>query len=185
VIDDTAPMIENCLKRLTAVERLGEGDGNGISCQACGEKHPHEKREALAALPPALCLHVKRFRQRYRQVQRDIAHEKSNGHVSFPLRDLDLTPFTEACVMFGVPAAAASHGDAVADADSVSEADQTAEAAAPAMAAASVSSAASVSPVSASASGHLYDLFAVSSIPIRLPFLCFGVLAVVSCACCS
>lgn len=109
VADDTAPTIENCLRRLTAVERLGEGAGNGISCSGCGGQHPHEKREALAALPPAVCLHVKRFQQRYRQVQRVVSHEKSNGHVAFPLVGLDLTPFTEAAVMFG-PAAPAATG---------------------------------------------------------------------------
>ncbi|KAA0151229.1 hypothetical protein FNF29_04704 [Cafeteria roenbergensis] len=95
------PTVEGCLRRLIAPQTVGGGaKDDGLTCDACQERHPHSKRDALATVPPVVCLHVKRFTQQWRSVQKEVVHQKSDRHVEFPLTGLDLRPFTESRTFF-------------------------------------------------------------------------------------
>jgi ubiquitin C-terminal hydrolase len=52
--------LTSCLRRFSGTETLDGADK--FSCDACGCKQEAQKRMRLAALPPVLCLHLKRFK---------------------------------------------------------------------------------------------------------------------------
>jgi len=116
--DADRPTLEACLQRY--VEPQEVGSDTGLSCDGCGGKHPHSKREALAAVPPVLCLHIKRFTQQWRTVQQQVVHQKSDTLVEFPAEGLDLGPFTEARQLFGEAAPAAADPSSLYDLYAVS-----------------------------------------------------------------
>lgn len=82
--------LASCLARFARPERLGgpgSADG-GVACGRCAGRRPGTKQLSLAALPPALCLHLKRFAHRG-----GAQTDKLDGAVAFPLNHLDLTPY--------------------------------------------------------------------------------------------
>ncbi|KAA0174374.1 hypothetical protein FNF27_04167 [Cafeteria roenbergensis] len=177
------PTVEGCLRRLIAPQTVGGGaKDDGLTCDACQERHPHSKRDALATVPPVVCLHVKRFTQQWRSVQKEVVHQKSDRHVEFPLTGLDLRPFTESRTFFAnvegeeaTPTAAeeaASAEGVSVGAGSGSATEATAAAAPSSGAPGTAASAATGSGATAPVSGrpnplaptdvsHLFDMFAM------------------------
>lgn len=79
-----------CLRRFSSTETL-EGEDK-FSCDACGCKQEAEKRMRIAALPPVLCLHLKRFKY----VEELGQMRKLTHRVVFPFH-LKLANTTEDC----------------------------------------------------------------------------------------
>jgi ubiquitin C-terminal hydrolase len=79
--------LADCLRAFTAEETLAGAEA--FQCGACGARAPAAKRLRLHRAPPALALHVKRFRHR----GGGAAPDKLAAPVAFPLEGLDLAPF--------------------------------------------------------------------------------------------
>ena len=80
-----------CLKRFSGIETLDGTDK--FSCDECGCKQEAHKSMRVAALPPILCLHLKRFKY----VESAGQMQKLTHRVVFPF-NLKLTNTTDACV---------------------------------------------------------------------------------------
>uniref|UniRef100_A0A8D8M4W1 Ubiquitin carboxyl-terminal hydrolase n=2 Tax=Cacopsylla melanoneura TaxID=428564 RepID=A0A8D8M4W1_9HEMI len=61
-------------------------DNNKYSCENCNGLRDGVQTIKIKELPEVLCIHLKRFRH-------DMMFSKIQGHVSFPLGRLDLTPY--------------------------------------------------------------------------------------------
>ena len=59
--------VTSCLRRFSGTATLDGADK--FSCDACGCKQEAQKRMRVAALPPVLCLHLKRFKYTEQQGQ--------------------------------------------------------------------------------------------------------------------
>lgn len=60
---------------------------HAVTCDACNTQHPHSREIQLYALPEVVLIHVGRIM--WQGVQR----QKIQTHVSFPLGNLDLSPY--------------------------------------------------------------------------------------------
>lgn len=89
----TSTSLGACLRRFSRDERLGSTER--ITCRHCGGPQPGSKQMCVQRLPPALCLHIKRFSH---SAVKQASH-KVQTHVAFPLDVLDMGPFTAASLL--------------------------------------------------------------------------------------
>ncbi|UJR24742.1 hypothetical protein I4U23_006116 [Adineta vaga] len=77
--------LQDCLQAFFQADEL-TGD-NMYSCEKCGKLRNGIKYCRVVELPEVLCIHLKRFRHD------SMIYTKIGSYVSFPLVDLDMTPF--------------------------------------------------------------------------------------------
>lgn len=98
----------DCLSIFFGTDPL-EGD-NEYSCDVCTKKNRGVKYLKILELPEVLCIHFKRYES--------IGSAKITTHVSFPLKDLDLSPFLSdsakpQCTTYNLIACICHHGSAL------------------------------------------------------------------------
>ena len=86
--------LQQCLASYTGIENL-TGSGR-YRCECCGSISGATKQIRLQALPPVLCLHLKRFTWRGAGKK-----SKLDEHVDFPLEGLNMAPYMEHVVTEG------------------------------------------------------------------------------------
>ncbi|RVE45689.1 hypothetical protein evm_009659 [Chilo suppressalis] len=78
--------LQDCLAAFFSADEL-KGD-NMYSCSRCNKLRNGVKMSGVVRLPEVLCVHLKRFRHEL------MFSAKVAARVSFPLRDLDMSPYT-------------------------------------------------------------------------------------------
>ena len=84
-MEDSVPLSE-LLRQFTSPEHQ---DYSMIACEKCGSKDAIYRQVNLERLPEILVIHINRIRWD------GAARHKLQWHVDFPLKGLDMTPFTE------------------------------------------------------------------------------------------
>ncbi|EDO37466.1 predicted protein, partial [Nematostella vectensis] len=78
--------LEDCMKHFVALEKLAESEL--YMCLKCKKKEQSTKKFWIQRLPNVLCLHLKRFRFQA------FLRSKIDTYVQFPIRGLDMSPYT-------------------------------------------------------------------------------------------
>ena len=85
VSSSTPLSLTDCLSRFTQTERL-----EAFNCRTCAANVDHTKQLSFIALPTTLTVHLKRFQRSHNKPNQST---KNDTFVSFPLSQLDLTPY--------------------------------------------------------------------------------------------
>lgn len=78
-------MFVDSFDHFTSIERLS--DQNEFVCRECSKRTEATKKISFEVLPDVLILQLKRFRWS------NTSRGKIDHYISFPLQDLDLTPY--------------------------------------------------------------------------------------------